>query len=63
MRTNRTLVLGAALLALVVSACAPGEGGSPAASAATSAGSSDAAGARCASTSPTWRQDSTAWSA
>jgi osmoprotectant transport system substrate-binding protein len=37
MRTNRTLVLGAALLALVVSACAPGEGGSPAASAATSA--------------------------
>ena len=33
MRTNRTLVLGAALLALVVSACSPGEGDSPAASA------------------------------
>ncbi len=29
MRKNRTLVLGAALLALVMSACAPGEGGSP----------------------------------
>jgi osmoprotectant transport system substrate-binding protein len=29
MRTNRTLVLGAALLALVISACAPGEDGSP----------------------------------
>jgi osmoprotectant transport system substrate-binding protein len=29
MRRNRTLVLGAALLALVVSACSPGEGGSP----------------------------------
>ena len=29
MRTNRTLVLGAALLALVVSACSPGEDGSP----------------------------------
>jgi osmoprotectant transport system substrate-binding protein len=41
MRTNRTLVLGAAVLALVVSACAPGEGGSPAASAA--AGQSTAA--------------------
>ena len=33
MRKNRTLVLGAALLALVMSACAPGEGGSPSASA------------------------------
>jgi osmoprotectant transport system substrate-binding protein len=33
MRTNRTFVLGAALLALVVSACSPGEDGSPAASA------------------------------
>jgi osmoprotectant transport system substrate-binding protein len=32
MRTNRTLVLGAALLALVISACAPGEDGSPGAS-------------------------------
>lgn len=32
MRTPRTLVLGAALLALVVSACSPGEDGSPAAS-------------------------------
>jgi osmoprotectant transport system substrate-binding protein len=32
MRTNRTFVLGAALLALVVSACSPGEGESPAAS-------------------------------
>ncbi len=31
MRTNRTLVLGAALLALVMSACSPGEGGSSAA--------------------------------
>ncbi|HUH17099.1 MAG TPA: ABC transporter substrate-binding protein [Methylomirabilota bacterium] len=31
MRKNRTLVLGAALLALVVSACGPGEDGSPAA--------------------------------
>ena len=33
MRTNRTLVLGAALLALVVSACSPGEDSSPEASA------------------------------
>ena len=33
MRTNRTFVLGAALLALVVSACSPGEDDSPAASA------------------------------
>jgi osmoprotectant transport system substrate-binding protein len=33
MRTNRTFVLGAALLALVVSACTPGEDNSPAASA------------------------------
>ncbi len=33
MRKNRTLVLGAALLALAMSACAPGEGGSPSASA------------------------------
>jgi len=33
MRTHRTFVLGAALLALVVSACAPGEDESPAASA------------------------------
>lgn len=33
MRTTRTFVLGAALLALVVSACAPGEDESPAASA------------------------------
>jgi len=41
MRTNRTLVLGAALLALVVSACSPGEDGSPAASA--GAGGSQAA--------------------
>ncbi|HET8777437.1 MAG TPA: ABC transporter substrate-binding protein [Candidatus Limnocylindria bacterium] len=32
MRKNRTLALGAALLALVVSACAPGGGSSPAAS-------------------------------
>lgn len=31
MRTNRTLVLGAALLALVMSACSPGEGDSSAA--------------------------------
>ena len=31
MRTNRTLVLGAALLALVMSACSPGEDGSSAA--------------------------------
>jgi osmoprotectant transport system substrate-binding protein len=31
MRTNPTLVLGAALLALVMSACSPGEGGSSAA--------------------------------
>jgi osmoprotectant transport system substrate-binding protein len=31
MRRNRTLVLGAALLALVMSACSPGEGGSPSA--------------------------------
>ena len=31
MRKNRTLVLGATLLALLVSACASGEGGSPAA--------------------------------
>ncbi len=31
MRKNRTLVLGAALLALVLSACGPGEDGSPAA--------------------------------
>jgi osmoprotectant transport system substrate-binding protein len=30
MRTHRTLVLGAALLALVMSACSPGEGGSSA---------------------------------
>ncbi|HUF06612.1 MAG TPA: ABC transporter substrate-binding protein [Candidatus Binatia bacterium] len=30
MRIHRTLVLGAAMLALIVSACAPGEGGSPA---------------------------------
>jgi len=33
MRTNRTFVLGAALLALVVSACSPGEDESPGASA------------------------------
>lgn len=33
MRTNRTFVLGAALLALVVSACSPGEDESPTASA------------------------------
>jgi len=33
MRTNRTFVLGAALLALVVSACSPGEDESPATSA------------------------------
>lgn len=33
MRTNRTFVLGAALLALMVSACSPGEDESPAASA------------------------------
>jgi osmoprotectant transport system substrate-binding protein len=32
MRTSRTYVLGAALLALIVSACAPGEDASPAAS-------------------------------
>lgn len=41
MRTNRTFVLGAALLALVVSACSPGEDGSPDASA--GAGGSQAA--------------------
>lgn len=41
MRTTRTFVLGAALLALVVSACAPGEDESPAASA--DAGESQAA--------------------
>jgi osmoprotectant transport system substrate-binding protein len=39
MRTNRTFVLGAALLALVISACSPGEGESPAAS--TDAGASE----------------------
>ena len=43
MRTHRTLVLGAALLALVVSACTSGEGGSPGASAAASAAPSGAA--------------------
>jgi osmoprotectant transport system substrate-binding protein len=41
MRTNRTFVLGAALLALVVSACSPGEDESPDASA--GAGGSQAA--------------------
>lgn len=41
MRIPRTYVLGAALLALVVSACAPGEDGSPAAS--TGGGASQAA--------------------
>lgn len=38
MRHYRTAVLGAALLALVMSACAPGENGSPAASATATAG-------------------------
>ena len=41
MRTHRTFVLGAALLALVVSACSPGEDESPDAS--TGAGGSQAA--------------------
>lgn len=41
MRTNRTFVLGAALLALIVSACSPGADGSPDASA--GAGGSQAA--------------------
>jgi osmoprotectant transport system substrate-binding protein len=39
MRTNRTFVLGAALLALVVSACSPGEDESPGASAGGNDGS------------------------
>ena len=43
MRIHRTLVLGAALLALVISACTSGEGGSPGASAAASAAESGAA--------------------
>jgi len=43
MRTNRTFVLGAALLALVVSACSPGEGESPAASTDAGASASQAA--------------------
>ena len=43
MRIHRTLVLGAALLALIISACTSGEGGSPGASAASSAASSGAA--------------------
>ena len=43
MRMNRTLALGAALLALVVSACAPGEGSSTGPSVAASAGASAAA--------------------
>ncbi len=42
MRTHRTLVLGAALLALIASACTSGEGGSPGASAAASAATSGA---------------------
>jgi osmoprotectant transport system substrate-binding protein len=37
MRINRTLALGAATLALVVSACTPGEGGSPSGAASESA--------------------------
>ncbi len=43
MRIHRTLVLGAALLALIISACTSGEGGSPGASAASSAAPSGAA--------------------
>lgn len=43
MRIHRTLVLGAASLALIISACTSGEGGSPGASAASSAASSGAA--------------------
>jgi osmoprotectant transport system substrate-binding protein len=43
MRIHRTLVLGAALLALVISACTSGEGGSPGASAASSSAASGAA--------------------
>ena len=43
MRIHRTLVLGAALLALIISACTSGEGGSPGASAASSPASSGAA--------------------
>ena len=53
MRTNRTLVLGAAMLALVVSACAPGEGGSPAASAAISATAGESTAASVAGDLPT----------
>ena len=45
MRMNRTLALGAVLLALTVSACAPGEGSSPGTSGAASAGGSAAASA------------------
>jgi osmoprotectant transport system substrate-binding protein len=37
MRKNRTLALGAVVLALVMSACAPGEGGSPSPAASASA--------------------------
>ena len=44
MRKNRTLALGAALLALVVSACAPGGGSSPAASDGSPAESTGASG-------------------
>lgn len=43
MRHNRTLVLGAVLLALVISACAPGEGESPETSPDTSPDTSPAA--------------------
>ena len=52
MRTNRTLALGAAMLALVVSACSPGEGGSATpstgADGGTSADTSPGAGASTA---------------
>src|SRR5918992_339112 len=44
MRTNRTLVLGAALLALVVSACSPGEGGDASGSPSGAPAGSQAAG-------------------
>ena len=44
MRKNRTLALGAALLALVMSACAPGEGSSPAADSAAPDRSATAGG-------------------
>ncbi|HET7645315.1 MAG TPA: ABC transporter substrate-binding protein [Candidatus Limnocylindria bacterium] len=43
MRKHRTLVLGAAMLALIVSACSSGEGGTPGASASGATGSQPAA--------------------